>query len=282
MELGALTEILKIAALPSAMFAVYFGFLKSGHKVGQSHTYEVDRFNGQGISQVTLTNLKYRSTPIFALYAVRGDVAIKLHTFKDPLVLKSYDSVQVNVPLVSQYVVDGQPHDLFGDGSHVARTQIYYSTVGKWKRCILLGPPPPISRAASSGLWPGKKLRHGFTFTASEAMGGKPYSQNVVYIVNYQLGKRVDVAFIDAQGILNWNLKPNVIPASMMSDQQAVADLLLQSIPCHNLWVVKTAFWNQWFSSAEPFHFGKDDRPVVGRRKQSEGTQIAAGHSGDE
>src|SRR5690606_36622723 len=104
-------EFLERALLPGTLIAIYFGYLRFGHKIGASHSFSMNRTEAAGIREVVLTNLKDRSTPIFGLYAVQGNVVIPLIEFENPLVLKSFESMKIEVPPVSEYLLDGRPFE---------------------------------------------------------------------------------------------------------------------------------------------------------------------------
>lgn len=247
--LSQVPEWLRYLVIPGAIGAllgIWLAMTKVGHRIAESHTWEQDRFLGEGITRVTLTNLKDRSVPIFELVAVVGNVVVPLHKFNEPLVLKSYDSVQVDIPLVSQHRLGDKPYGFCGElDSRPNKARIYYSTIGKWKCCVPLG-AAPIHSAIRGRLWRSRPPRVAFAYRVRGP--GKGHSRNVVYVVTYMITDTFDHALIDAQGIIDWPWLPPCIDPAIMRDPQAVADYLMRAIPFKKLFVQKTPFWIQWFT----------------------------------
>jgi len=260
------------------MIGIYFGVLKFGHKVGSFHTFSSGKFVAPGIAHVTLTNLKDRSTPIFALYAVHGNVVIELREFKDPLVLKSFDSVQVEIPRVSEYIVDDAPYLFRPTGS--VKTHIYYATTGKWKRCVPLYRPHLDPRSLARDRMLRKlPLKRAFVLTQSE--GDKVYSTNVIYIMRYVINGKWDFAFIDSAGLISWKILPNVLPSELLANPQGVADALAEGMSfLQRVEVQKTIGWHRKFAGGAMFHHGVDDEPVLGRRRTAAGDPAPADRKG--
>lgn len=255
-------ELLRFAVIPGTMIAFYFGFLRVGYKVGVSYTFRHNRTEASGIGEVVLTNLKDRSTPIFALYALHDGVAIQLIQFDTPMVLKSFDSVKIDIPPVSEYLVDGVPFEfteLSKDG--FIKTSIYYSTIKRFKKCIPLSPPSrlPTSLLKSRSLKLATVVRNLFN--------GRVYSPSVIYIIEYRANDEWGDAFVDAGGLIHWRFSPNGIPVQILSDPQMIADTLLGQMQfIQQLSIRKTQGWNRHFSSSETFKSGTDDVPIVGNR----------------
>lgn len=242
-----LSELLKLGFLPGLLIAAYFGFLKYGHKVGASHRFSANRIHAEGISSVVLTNLKDRSTPIFGLYAVQGNVVVELVKFDMPLVLKSFDSVKVDIPPVSEYFVDGKR---FKFAPSDKPTAIYFSTMGKMMKCKWLATAPGDPAKAIPRRWFEKVLGRRLTNVTMmvERYNGEVYSPNVIYIVDYILHDGAHTAFIDAGGLIYWNLPANMISPDFLEDGQAVADSLMAALPfVRALSVTKASGWDRRF-----------------------------------
>lgn len=256
-------EILKYAGVPGALLAIYFGHLRFGYKVGEHHTFNSTRFVATGISRVTLTNLKDRSTPIFALYAVQGDVLIHLIKFDSPIVLKSFESVKIDIPRVSEYLVDGKPYEFLpGPGEGFVRTKIYYSTVGKLRLCKPFSPPSPDE----SVLERGRTVKTAFILT--DEFNGRVYSPAVIYMLGYQVDGEWKDAFIDKAGFVGWGMLPNGVPKSVLKDPQLVANHLLRASPhVQDVVVRKAPGWNVQFAKGVPFNDRLDGRPFWGARE---------------
>ncbi|MGV2866499.1 hypothetical protein, partial [Achromobacter sp. AGC39] len=265
MDISTWLEALKIPAVIGAMVALYFAPQKLGYKIGESHSFARPNYQAGGIDQVTLTNLKDRSTPIFELYAVHGDVAIRLIKFHNPLVLKSFDSVQVQIPKVSEYLVDDKPYDFSPVGDRYQDAEIYYSTIGGWKRCVSLGRPSvDLNKLARKELFRKQSLRHA-SIVMSEH-NGVVYSPRVVYILAYKFDGKWEDAFIDVWGQISWKFQERIDP-SLLKDVQLVADTLLNHMPfVESIIIKKTVGWNRHFADGAHFRRGEDDAKVRGRR----------------
>lgn len=257
-----LAELLRYGAIPSFMLAAYFAYFKVGHKVGETHSFRFNRTQAFGISEVILTNLKDRSTPIFALYAIKGEVLVQLIKFDNPIVLKSFDSIKVEIPPVSEYYLDGELYEFssatMGD---VVHTQIYYSTISKFKKCMPLYAPTGLP----TSFWRRHALKIATPMTNS--FNGRVYSSNVIYIIEYKTRDGADFAFVDASGFIHWSMAPNGIDQSMLSDPQLIADRLLADLPfIEALRISKTYGWGRRFGQQGPFNPRVDATPIVGRR----------------
>lgn len=260
--MAELLDFLRVAMLPGAMIAIYFAFLKFGHKIGESHTFSHNRTHASGVSEVILTNLKDRSTPVFALYAVHGSVVITLIRFDNPVVLKSFDSIKIAIPPVSEYLVDGKPFDFtaMADRGFI-NTRIYFSTIGKLKECLPLSPPSRLPASLMQGRQVATVVQNKFN--------GRVYSSNVIYIIEYKINEKWSDAFVDATGFIDWKLAPNGIPGDMLNDLQAIADSLLAQMQfIEQLAIRKTPGWNQRFGIQEIFTHRTDDAPVLGKRRR--------------
>nr|DAG78684.1 MAG TPA: hypothetical protein [Caudoviricetes sp.] len=256
-------ETLKFVGIPGALLALYFGYLKFGFKVGAHYSFSFSQFEAQGISQVTLVNLKDRSLPIFALYANQGNVIIELIRFEAPLVLKSFDSLRVDIPRVSQYFVDGKPYEFSArKEGRSNRTKIYYSTVGAIKACKLISPPDmhTLLRRSKRPL----ELAQVSTIYFNE----KAYSPRVIYIVEYKIDDKWDDAFINIGGIISWNFLPNAILQPVLADPQVIANQLLNGLPrIQKIAITKTHGWYQHFKPDAPINGSLEERPFWGERK---------------
>lgn len=263
MAMAEWIEVLKFAALPGAILAVYFGHLRFGYKVGAHHTFTTRRFVAPGISQVTLTNLKDRSTPIFSLHAVQGDVVIELIRFESPLVLKSFESVKVDIPQVSEYRVDGEPYQFLPEfGSDSGLTKIYYSTIGKVRLCKRFAPP----RVDAKRLECGRALKPAFII--KDTFNGRTYGPSVIYMVGYKTEGVWKDAFVDVAGYIDWKMQQNVIPAAALADPQLMANTLLGAAPhLQSVVVRKAPGWNLQFADGEPFNDSLDGNPFWGVRE---------------
>lgn len=251
-------EVLKWVALPGAMLGWYFARFKIGHSIGAHYTFEWNQTTAPGIRNVILTNLQDRSTPIFALYAIQRDVAVCIHTFDTPLVLKSFDSVKVEIPAVSEYLVEGRPFDL---AAKFETTEIYYSTLHKIKRCKPAAPPVfNVNRVCRF-----RSIKE--ASVTRRTFAGKVYSPNVVLIIlYYPRDGDTEIAFVDVDGHIHWHLYPNYLPESLMMDPKLAADYLMEETLAETLNVRRTEGWNRRFKPGTLFNKDTDGRPVYGDR----------------
>ncbi len=253
-------EFLRFVALPGALIAIYFCFIKVGHKVGESHNFHFNKTHAAGIGHVVLTNMKDRSTPVFALYAVQGQVAIPLIKFDDPVVLKSFESIKIDIPPVSEYWFNGKPFDFTRKpgGGHID-VEIYYSTIGKFKKCVPLSAPSPVAFI--------KRHNLALVTISSQLFNGRVYSPNVIYIIEYKVNGQWGDAFVAREGFILWDFLPNGIPGDILTDPQTIADTLLKSLPfIEQLSIMKTSGWNRHFANGRQFKSGTDDRPFWGNK----------------
>ncbi|WP_157838774.1 hypothetical protein [Achromobacter sp. DH1f] len=215
-----------------------------------------------GIAQVTLTNLKDRSTPIFALYAIQKDVIIELIKFDTPLVLKSFESVRIDIPRVSQYFVNGKPYDFSAvKDDQYFTTKICYSTLETIKTC------KPISPPGLHTLLRRRRRPLQVAFVSTMTFNGKVYSPEAIYIVEYQIQDKWHDAFINDAGYIDWGVIPNLLPTSILMDSQKTANHLLSSMPqVQQLSVTKTYGWYQSFQPGAARNASLQERPVWGTR----------------
>lgn len=214
-----------------------------------------------------LTNLKDRSTPIFGLYAVHGNVVIPLIEFENPIVLKSFESIKIEVPPVSEYWLGGEPFTFpIGISKESERIDIHYTTINKFKKCVPLSPPSLMVMSLKKG----RRLQR--VMVHKVAHNGRVYSANVIYIVEYEIHGKWHSAFIDSGGLIHWDFSPNAIPQSILSEPQAVADSLLRSRSIfERLFIRKTYGWNRKFASGKPVDMNVDDVAFVGTRMKEKG-----------
>lgn len=181
----------------ASAYALYFYHTKIGFRL--SITYEVssDVYTDSQITKLVISNYKDKAVPIWYIYAVlENDVKIEVYKPKEPVVLKSGESVAI-VPDKYTYLYIGSDHflpDFFTENID------FYANVGtKFVKCK------------------DKKFKDSFLKKIPQArktkmlFDGHLYNDNVEYILVYFLDGKKHTAYIDTSGFIGfeWELAPN-------------------------------------------------------------------------
>lgn len=217
-------EILKILyqvllALPGILltiFSLYFALQKIGIKVKLNYTWGGDLMVADGITNIVATNQKNKSLSIYSISAFWSDKRfLQLAEFKDPVVLKPFESTNIKIDPVSEYVLDGKPYQL--DPFTFETADFYIETLEKWVRCHAVGRNTPDfvlkgTRTISSN---------------KNSLNGIVYRKDVIYAASIENGEKKELVFINDVGwILNGSFEFNAIPEHCLKDEDQVKSVL--------------------------------------------------------
>ncbi len=210
-------DILRNLGLIAIPFTLYFAWTKIGFRVIVQPTWGEKRHAASGISRLTLMNMKDRSIAVFHAHAVFEGMLLPLKDFDPPLILKSYEAVNVEIPEVSDFYVGDQSFR-WKAGLDLHKIEIFLSTASKMVKCKHGSPPHRLGFAQRRGL----KI----VTTHTSTFNGRVYNNNVKYAIGYRLDGIEQTAFVDQFGFVDWSLAPNMLHSENMVNVSAVRHAL--------------------------------------------------------
>ncbi|WAS58275.1 hypothetical protein MK974_31010 [Burkholderia ambifaria] len=210
-------DILRNLGLVVIPFTLYFAWTKIGFRVVVQPTWSVRRHAASGIGRLTLINMKDRSLAIFQVHAVFNGMVFPLKDFDPPLILKSYEAANVEIPEVSNYYVGNQLFE-WNAGIDLHKIDIFLSTASKMVKCKHGSPPSRIGFA--------RRWNNAIVTTHTKMFNGRIYNDNVKYAIGYRLDGVEQTSFIDQSGFIDWQFAPNMLRAEHVVSEDAVRNVL--------------------------------------------------------
>ncbi|TKF29453.1 hypothetical protein [Enterovibrio norvegicus] len=208
-----------ILLLVGSVFTIYFGISKVGVSVVAKLRVQNEMFYNERISSVSLTNNKDKTVTVWCIEAViENSHRIKLKEFDAPLIIKSYETVSVEMEKYSKLSV-GQ--DDFEPQFFLGLVDIYIDIGDKYIKCGTV-----------------RKRNNKLPFTDVTVsrcyLNDSIYTDKVKYILMYVFEGEVKTAFIAGNGFISneWTFSIN-----SLNDNPSEADVInmIESYGFNNL-----------------------------------------------
>lgn len=210
-------DVLRNLGLVAIPFTLYFAWTKIGYRVVVQPTWSARRHAASGISRLTLINMKDRPLAIFQAHAVFDGMVFPLNDFDPPLILKSYEAVNVEIPEVSKYYVGNKPFE-WSAGIDLHKIDIFLSTASRMVKCKHGAPPSRVGFA--------QRRNNALVIQHTEMFNGRVYNDNVKYVIGYRLDGVEQTSFVDQSGFIDWRFAPNMLHAEHIGSEEAVRNVL--------------------------------------------------------
>jgi len=198
-------EWLKIVGTLTIPVTLYLAWMKLGYRVGATYTWGFSSLSAQGISAITLMNLKDRPVAIFEAHAVMDDKSLSLKKFDPPFILKGLEAASIPIEPASSYSLENEIFEwkapILENGACI---DIYLATSGKNIKCLKRGPSTHFKTITKKNL----KIISKHTRRYNDHI----INDDAQYAVIYNEDGKTKTVFIDKHGHMhNWDYLPNAL-----------------------------------------------------------------------